>query len=538
MKKILIAALLLCAALQAGAQSVSDAYLYSRTDYLGTARSVGMGNAMTAVGGDLGSIVFNPAGSAIAGYSQFSFTPNISISSTDAIGTPLSGSSEPYGFEDPNVTARPRMLMPNIGAIMHVKTGRHRGLKSWSFGVMSHMTDNYLNEGYASGSNYNTSYAGYVASLATGIQKEVMDGQNIFDQVGWIPAVGYRSDLITTYGGHTDQYLGATERETTGGVAVADGLHQKYGWLRTGSKNEFLCNFGLNFSDRFYLGANVGVTAISLEFDEYWNELAMDPKNFPIRFKNEDGTFTDTYFDRFKMLHSYSMDGSGVYAKVGFIALPVQGLRIGGAIQTPTVTTVREYYSYDARTVFTDGSQPYSKSPDGDWAYSLTSPFRFNVGAAYTFGQLGMLSVDYEHCNFSAMRFSTAMYYNDDYSDINADIRSFMGVSHMLRVGGELRPMPEMAIRVGYNLTTNPEKDDAGKYIRANRENVSFGLGYSSPGSFFADLGFRMNFLPDDYIMPYPDYCYDTEGKLTVLSPEICSRQRLYDVLLTIGFRF
>ena len=468
MKNTFLAALLACVALQAGAQSISDALLYSRNEYSGTARSVGMGNAMTAVGGDLGSVVFNPAGSAVAGYSQFSLTPNITISSCDAAGTPLAGSTTPYGFEDPNITRRTRMSLPNVGMTMDIKTGRHSGLKSWSIGFISHMTDNYLNEVYASGSNYNTSYAGYVASSAYGIEKSEMDAANVFDKVAWLPAVGYRSDLITTFGGHTNEYIGITERENEAGVAVAGGLNQKYGWLRTGGKHDIVFNFGMNFSDRFFFGGNLGISALSLQSDEYWKEQAMDPKDFKIHFKNEDGTFTETYFDQFRVRHSYTMEGSGIYAKVGFIALPFQGLRIGAAIQTPTANRIREYYGYDSRTTFTDGDYRYSKTGDSsDWVYALSSPFRFNVGAAYTFGQIGLLSVDYERCDYSSMRFSPELYYEDDYSALNGDIPYFLGASHMLRVGSELRPMPEMAIRVGYNLTTSPEKDGNGNYYMA-----------------------------------------------------------------------
>ena len=80
MKRILAAVFLSALALQAGAQDWSDALNYAENDYLGTARSVGMGNAMTAVGGDLGSLTFNPAGSAVASYSQFTITPGLSIS--------------------------------------------------------------------------------------------------------------------------------------------------------------------------------------------------------------------------------------------------------------------------------------------------------------------------------------------------------------------------------------------------------------------------------------------------------------------------
>ena len=64
MKKQTIAILLLAAfAADAGAQTVADALRFSDNNYYGTARSISMGNAFTALGGDLGSISLNPAGS-------------------------------------------------------------------------------------------------------------------------------------------------------------------------------------------------------------------------------------------------------------------------------------------------------------------------------------------------------------------------------------------------------------------------------------------------------------------------------------------
>ena len=86
-KKIITLLLCAAAAFPAAAQGWYDAYLFSQNDYGGTARSVGMGNAFTAVGGDPGSLTFNPAGSSVAAYSQFVITPGLSFASSYAIGT-------------------------------------------------------------------------------------------------------------------------------------------------------------------------------------------------------------------------------------------------------------------------------------------------------------------------------------------------------------------------------------------------------------------------------------------------------------------
>ena len=58
-----------------------------------------MGNALTAVGGDLGSIGLNPAGSAVAGYTQFVITPSLSITATKAQGYDFEG-LDPIGLGD------------------------------------------------------------------------------------------------------------------------------------------------------------------------------------------------------------------------------------------------------------------------------------------------------------------------------------------------------------------------------------------------------------------------------------------------------
>ena len=83
MKKILIslASLMLIASLAMG-QTVSDALTFGQNNYYGTARTMGMGNAVTAVGGDLGTVSFNPAGGSVSSFSQFTFSSGWTTSSS------------------------------------------------------------------------------------------------------------------------------------------------------------------------------------------------------------------------------------------------------------------------------------------------------------------------------------------------------------------------------------------------------------------------------------------------------------------------
>ena len=96
---------------------------------------------------------------------------------------------------------------------------------------------------------------------------------------------------------------------------------------------------------------------------------------------------------------------------------------------------------------------------------------------------------------FKRERFSD---YHDYFEDINNEIRTIYGKSHMFRFGAELK-LGTVAVRGGYGLTQSPEKADVfGEPLpKMTTQNASFGLGYASKGSFFADAAVRYCFATD-----------------------------------------
>lgn len=519
MKRILTSILLAALAFEAGAQNFQDAVDFSGNDYLGSARSVGMGNAMTAVGGDLGSLTFNPAGSAVAGYSQFTITPGLSISSVFGQGTLWNG--EPFGFEDAVKTRSPRMNLPNFGAVVVYDTRNRSGLKRVSFGLVGNMTHDYSNLLRASGTNNYSTLAGALATWANGYTNdELFNGETVDGNgIDWETLAAWRGGVFNPVDGKADQYIGLTERlRDDGKYQLADEIGQSYQLKRRGNKYDLLMNLGLDFSDRFYLGANIGITTLSYEYDQIRAEEALAGREYPSGFQYA------------RMRSVYKDEGSGVYAKVGFIARPTDALRIGAAIQTPTLFEIHEDYGQEGSSYASGDEKPMKGSvSEEDWIYNLRSPFRANVGIAYTFGKVALLSADYEYFDFSKVRYSR--FFEDvdtDFSRFNDEISEYGQPVHAFRVGGELKASPELAIRVGYNYTTSPDID-----VKASRQAVSFGLGYSSPGSFFADLAVRFQYLPDELIVPY---CYPDVEKID--TPQICFQSSLCNTLLTFGWRF
>ena len=538
MKKILAVAFLSALALQAGAQSWTDALNFSDNDYLGTARSVGMGNAMTAVGGDLGSLTFNPAGSAVASYSQFTITPGLSFSTVTAKGSLVDDAGYPNGFENSYRTRYGRMNIPNFGVMMVYDTRNRSGLKRVSFGIVGNVTRDYTNRLRADGTNANTTLAGSLASQADGFSPEVLSGDFYAKNIpSWETMAGYQSGIFGQLNG---SYVGLTESLwDNGDIRITDKIGQYYGLKRAGSKYDLLMNFGLDFNDRFYLGANLGLVTIDYRSDENRSEEAIT------------GIDYGNGFQSLRMRSSIRDVGSGVYLKVGFIARPTDGLRIGAAIQTPTLFDIREVYQLEGQSV-ANNKEMVKSSPKDEWFYRLKSPFRANVGVAYTIAKMALLSADYEYTDYSGMKlspsFDEAYYY--DFSDQNLDIKDFAGAVHALRLGAEIKPAPQLALRVGYNLTTGAQYNtlsDSGQVVSLSdqerkeqiRTAVSFGIGYSSPGSFFMDAAVRFQYLPNEYFTPY--WYYDNgevNYDLNPPTPEICAQSALCNALLTLGWRF
>lgn len=576
MKRTIFTALLSLTAIAAGAQTMYDGLNYSQNNYYGTARSIGMGNAMTAVGGDLGSIGINPAGSAVAGYSQFTITPNLTISSMNASYSayPVGGADRFTNEQNKRLT---RFSMPNIGLTFNWKTGNGSGLKAITYGLVVNGTNNFTGKMLAGGRNDKTSYQSAMAVAADGYDMDFLNGYSIdkdgkrVDR-GWDYPYYYGDDFqndpnkgkfapwnvianaqagsIANYGDTDDpsyywRYKATTEGYSNTGEKYANGnyiydiflagpLNQAYSRNITGSKYDVLFNVGFNFGDTFFVGANLGVTSLNYNYDECYKEAAENPSAFEIDF----GDKGKTCFSDYRTRYSYTADGSGVFGKIGFLWRHVDGLRVGAAVQTPTIMEINERWIQDVNLNYTDASfNGSAKTPEGDYSYRLRSPYRLNAGAAFTFAGMALLSADYEMTDYSTMKFmSKNGGWNDDtYGKLNDEIRNRMGVSHMVRVGAEFKPVPEIAVRAGYNFTTTPEYVSEGnsKTTLNDRINAfSIGLGYSSNGSFFADIAARLTMLSDEYISPYADYLKD------LASPMILNKRDLYSITATFGWRF
>lgn len=543
MKKTALTVLLATATCFAAySQGAYDAWLFSENNYEGTARTVAMGNAFTALGGDLGAVTINPASSAVAGYSQLTLTPSLTFSTNMATGDPYQGSVVPY-FQKTMKSRMTKAGIPNIGFSFNYKTGRSSGLKAMTFGFIANQTNSWCEDVFAEGTNSQTSFLAAAAADATssGFTKEdFLNGKGY-----WAGIVGYRSGMFSesTLTNGEKVFVAATETLFDNDEIVQSGeVGQEYGSSVSGNKYEYLFNFGANISDFVYVGASLGINSISYDYTHYFKENAIDPYMFENIFTDSNGAELTTYFKNATYKYSYSADGTGIFGKIGVIVTPGAGLRFGAAIQTPSTTTIKEQWQDMASTSFTDSScNGEAESDLGRSEYTFNSPWRFNFGLAYTLGRFAVVSADYEVADYGGMRYMTDDMGDDDFEyfeEINEDIRETYGAEHQLRIGAEVKPLSCLAVRAGYNLKTPALKMD--KKVENGEEpiyyqNLSFGIGYSSKKSFFADLACRYTFPVNEYIHPYSDYLAEFDGPLP---PKIRSTHSNWKLLLTLGWRF
>ena len=349
-----------------GAQTMSDALTYSTSNYYGSARTLGMGNAVTAVGGDLGTIAVNPAGGSVAGYSQYAFSLGTvtSVSSSQYAPSYNTSTSDPVwgaSFRD----SKTRFTVPEIGINLRFDTGARDGIVSWNFGFLSARAQTFTSVVSGGGLNQYTTITGAFATDADGMPGTSYDDNGAYNYWGWNSLVAYRGGLIN-YNSDEGTYYGSGEHKDYNTLTneynytMLGKVRQNFGTTVLGSRNDMIFNWGVDISDRLFIGFNLNIPIISYRYGEFYSESVPDAEkaNFAITPEWMEGGVpkegTGTFYSGSTYKYDYRSDVTGVNAKIGVIWLPTDWLRLGTAIQTPTSYNIHESWSVAASSRFED----------------------------------------------------------------------------------------------------------------------------------------------------------------------------------------
>ncbi len=292
-----------------------------------------------------------------------------------------------------------------------------------------------------------------------------------------------------------------------------------------GSQYQWSISYGANFSDKFFLGAGIGVTSIRYKVTQYFTE-----SNF--RY-SEDPTYVP--IDNFKTTENYDIRGSGVNFTIGAILRPVDFLQVGASLVTPTYYNMTDTYTARIESVWNYYGDPNNESfpPRRDVSehfedipviseYNLSTPLRVTTGATFI-SKFGFISGEVEFVDYGKAKYNSDI--ADDFDAENEGVKAEYQPVVNYRLGAEYR-YKIYRIRAGYNYMQDPYRQTGN--IDHSVQSFSGGLGVRTK-NFFVDLGAIFS-STEGTRSPY----YSTIGN----DPVAYQKFKSANYILTFGFTF
>ncbi len=430
LKKIFFAALVVASAMPVAAQETYENAKIIGEDLNGTARYVAMGGAMDALGADLSTMSSNPAG--IGLFRRNNISLSFGLVSQENAPSVLGADKTNMSFDQAGIvmsvnTSGRQQSFVNVGFNYH---------KSRNFDFILSAADALVNA-----SQNKLTYAKAKAGLLYQVRA---DGTPNFDasynSCNQLDAV-YAQSLNYNYGENLWGYDNGTDYRL-------DRSH-------TGYVAEYDFNISGNINNRVYLGLTIGVHDVHYKHYGEYAETLLDGGD-PYRLVVED--------DR-------EITGHGYDIKAGVIFRPVEysPFRIGLSVSSPTFYDL----TTDNRSRLNDGV--YSVPTREAYDFKVYTPWKFGVSLGHTIGSQVALGASYEYADYGSTdtRLITGSHYNYWYDSWTDDSKcddvmnrhtkeTLKGVS-TLKLGAEFKPVPELALRVGYNYVSPMYKTEGFK---------------------------------------------------------------------------
>lgn len=436
-------------------QNMADALRYSGIQISGTARSGGMGNAFGALGGDFTSVSINPAGLGLYRSGEFSLTPTFGQTGITSSYLQNTMSDRKYNFSFDNISyvssVNPRSFAGTVLTGITIGIGYNR-LKDFNSNVL------------IGGDNAGSSILDNFASNANN-----GNWSDFYEELAWDTDLLYKDD--------TDTYRHDMEYSSYGQS------HQKT-IVREGSMGEYSFSLGLNFNHKLYIGASLGIV------DVYYKESSIHTE---WDRNNSIASFNELQFNSI-----LETTGTGYNGKLGIIYKPVNAVRLGISVHTPTFIFLNDIFetSMSSSVTYDDGETvryATETPPFSEYDYSLETPLRATFSGAFVIGSKGLLSFDYEYVDYGKSRLSEG---GNGYQFVteNGDISEAYKAVGNIRIGGEYRLTDSFSVRGGYEHYPSAYNRRSFGVFQPNSgtllQSYSLGIGYRI-GSIYFDAAYR-----------------------------------------------
>jgi len=536
MKKIFLGLISLMAVAPSMAQETYDNSPMFGKDLNGTARYVGMGGAMEALGADISTSSTNPAGIGMMRHSSVSISGGlVSQSGSNSSSVEYVNNSTTHASFD------------QMGFVYSARTGRKNFI---NFGLNYHKSNNFNQLMYAISAldgNSAQNVGAYVMD---------MDYPNLNERTNDPIINQLNNNVINMNPTNTAD----ANYYWTGGTRSI--FQRNYsGYIGT-----FDLNISGNVNNRFYWGVSLGYSNVNYKQEgDYYEDLYLTTE--------KRDAYSQTPDNR-------KITGSGWDLKFGVIFRPVKEspFRVGLYVNTPTLYDLKLEYEADlASSAWTDSPDDayLSNTLRGTYRYEMRTPWKFGVSLGHTIGKEWAFGATYEYSDYSSTKFRIkdgsysysvyddwGYYIGDTYyetsrndGEMNGHVsRTLKGVS-TLKLGVEYKPMPLLALRLGYNYVSpmfdsNGYKDlfldSPGAYYTTSTaytnwkstNRVTAGVGFFVSKWNF-DLAYQYSQTNGDF---YPfttitGYKTDTET-INNIAPKVDVSNKRHQLIATIGYTF
>lgn len=484
MRKVFISACLLSLFMaNAHAQETYENTKLVDNDLNGTARYVGMGGAMEALGADISTISSNPAGIGLFRHSQGS------------VSAGLVQQDEAPSFKYGNKT---NMSFDQIGFVYNYREG-HRSFVSFAFNY--HKSKNF----------------DYILSAADKLNGSSQNRLSYIKALGNRDATGLTNiNIENTSSGYqgTNYFTSQLDNLYYNALMCSqDGLFYnnasgyQFGRANTGYIGQYDFNMSGNLNDRVYLGLTVGIHDVHYRGQSLYTEQLIDADDAPA------GSTT--------IVDDRRITGTGFSVGAGVIFRPIEDspFRIGLSVISPT----RYDLTTSNKTYMVNGSNYVGANPKytakASYDYKVLTPWKFGVSAGTTVGRMLALGASYEYADYSRMdsRVNDGSYrdywgdvYDNSYSDseMNDHTKETLKGVSTVKLGAECKILDNFAVRVGYNYVSPMFKKEGFKNggLDSYASNYSSATDYTnwkSTNRFTVGFGYSINKFAIDLAYQY-----------------------------------
>ena len=426
MKKILLI-LLLAYSLSPIAYS-QDVQRFAERGTIGSARYVGMGGAMTAIGGDPSAAMVNPAGLGLYRRSEISVSIDETIDNTQQVG-----SNDTY--------QRTRFAAPQISAIWAWgNSQKQRGLVYNNFMFSLNRLANFNRDIVVKGAGM-----GMVPTICNitndegGVSEEFLVNKpwdNV--EIGWLSILGYEAYLIDPI--ENNKWKPAVDF-TDGSLSISE----------TGTSDQYTLSWAGNISNQWYIGIGLNIPTINYT------------KHTSLREENKQNSSSA------ELKSMFHVSGVGVSGSFGLIYRPIQALRIGASLQTPTILSLSRQSTGDMYSTIAGQKYEVLTPESGVMDIDIASPLRTSVSIAGQMGKIGLIAVQYDYAHSNEME----------------DI-------HTLRIGAEAQVTRGLFLNAGYVYESSFMKEDPKWLLGYNEIRTDMDYRYTAATQYAsAGIGYR-----------------------------------------------